>query len=144
MRSLKTSMAFAPVLSLLVVLVVGYLGSQSEGMLNGYLLDFGGVPATAIAKRFPWELQFAAVLIAFAGVVAYRKLAPHRPSKVMVLGALVVAAVLSALLYEVIHTTRTSLFAMAFVNGGTSPLTSGLIAVVTADIIYSNRHLEQT
>jgi Na+/melibiose symporter-like transporter len=138
---MKVRSASTPILSLLVVLVVGYIGVQSEGMLNGYLFDFGGIPAVSITRRFPWELQFATILISFAAVVAYRRIALDRGAKLWVLAALVMAAVLSVVFYETIHTTRTSLLAMAFINGGVSPLTMGLIAAVSADIIHSKRHV---
>ena len=139
----KLLVALLPTGSLLVVLVAGYLALQTEGMLNGYLFDLSGTPATSIAKRFPWELQVAIVLMGFAAVVAYRRFTADRTAKVVVLSALILAAVLSAALYETIHTTRTSLFAMALVNGGTSPLTLGFIAGVASDVIHSKRVVER-
>ncbi len=141
MMHMKVRSASTSVLALLVVLVVGYVGVQSEGMLNGYLFDFGGIPAVSITRRFAWELQLATILISFAAVVAYRRLAVDRRAKLWVLAALVISAVLSVIFYETIHTTRTSLLAMAFINGGVSPLISGLIAAVSADIINSKRQL---
>ncbi|GAT87501.1 hypothetical protein CVCC1112_2160 [Paenarthrobacter nicotinovorans] len=131
-----------PIGSVLVVLVAGYLALQTEGMLNGYLFDLSGTPTTSIAKRFPWELQVATVLVCFAASVGYRRLALVRDLKILVFGTLVLASILSLLFYETIHSTRTSLLAMAFVDGGISPLILGFIAVVAADTIYSKRGLE--
>ena len=125
-----------PVGSVLVVMVVGYLALQTEGMLNGYLFDLSGTPTTSIAKRFPWELQAATVLVCFAASVAYRRLADVRRLKVLVFATLVLASVLSLLFFETVHGTRTSLLAMIFVDGGISPLILGFIAVVAADTIY--------
>ncbi|MFI2565791.1 hypothetical protein [Paenarthrobacter sp. NPDC018779] len=141
MMHLKVRSASMSVLALLVVLVVGYIGVQSEGMVNGYLFDFGGIPAVSITRRFPWELQVATILISFAAVVTYRRFAVDRSTKLWVLAALVIAAVLSVIFYEPIHTTRTSLLAMAFIKGGASPLILGMIAAVSADIINSKRQL---
>ncbi|MFJ4262560.1 hypothetical protein ACIPYU_08945 [Paenarthrobacter nicotinovorans] len=131
-----------PIGSVLVVLVAGYLALQTEGMLNGYLFDLSGTPTTSVAKRFPWEFQVATVLVCFAASVGYRRLALVRGLKMLVLGALILALVLSLLFYETVHTTRTSLLAMAFVDGGISPLILGFIAVVAADTIYSKRGME--
>ena len=131
-----------PVGSVLVVMVVGYLALQAEGMLNGYLFDLSGTPTTSIAKRFPWELQVATVSVCFAASVGYRRLADVRSLKMLVFATLVLASVLSLLFYETVHGTRTSLLAMIFVDGGISPLILGLIAVVAADATYSKRGLE--
>jgi len=131
-----------PVGSVLVVMVVGYLALQAEGVLNGYLFDLSGTPTTSIAKRFPWELQVATVSVCFAASVGYRRLADVRSLKMLVFATLVLASVLSLLFYETVHGTRTSLLAMIFVDGGISPLILGLIAVVAADATYSKRGLE--
>ncbi|MDI2020585.1 hypothetical protein PV760_08145 [Paenarthrobacter sp. CC6] len=142
MKKPKLAVVVMPIGSVLVVLVVGYLALQTEGMLSGYLFDLSGTPTTSIAKRFPWELQVATVLVCFAASVAYRRLAVDRRLKMLVFGTLVLASVLSLLFYETVHTTRTSLLAMAFADGGISPLILGFIAVIAADTIHSKRGLE--
>lgn len=139
----RLSLVFMPILSLVLVLMIGYIGLQTEGMLNGYMFDFSGVPVTSVAKRFPWELQMATVLVSFGAVVVYGRFAGNRKTKVFVFCTLGVAAVLSVMFYETIHSTRTNLLAMAFVVGGNSPLTLGLIAAVAAEMIYGKRHVER-
>ncbi|MCW3768798.1 hypothetical protein ACKLTP_15425 [Paenarthrobacter ureafaciens] len=139
MQHSKISLAVVPILSFAVVLAAGYLALQSEGMLNGYLFDFTGTPAVSIAKRLPWELHVATVLVCFSATVGYRRLAVSVRLKALVLVTLVLASVLSILFYEPIHMTRTNLFAMAFVDGGVSAMTLGLIAAVAADSIHSRR-----
>lgn len=124
---------FAPITALLVVLLVGYFGLQSEGIAKGYLFDFYGVPSITFARRYPWETQLATFLLAFAAVAAHRRVARDSLTKILVLLALVAAALLSMLFFETVHATRTNLFAMAFVVGGTSPLTLGFIAAALAD-----------
>ncbi|MFJ4027913.1 hypothetical protein ACIPWF_11005 [Paenarthrobacter sp. NPDC089989] len=128
---------FTPILAVLLVLVVGYLTLQSEGISKGFLFDFGGVPSINIAQRYPWELQLAILLVAFMAVMVYRRVANDRATKILASAALVATAVLSLVFYEAIHITRTNLFAMAFVNGGTSPLTLGLMAATLADVMSS-------
>lgn len=128
---------FWPIAAFLVVLLLGYLALQSEGISKGFLFDFGGVPSINVAQRYPSELQLAILLVAFMAVMVYRKVANDRASKFLVLAVLVAAAVLSVVFYETIHTTRTNLLAMAFVNGGTSPLTLGLTAATLADVVSS-------
>ena len=142
MKKPKLAVVVMPIGSVLVVLVAGYLALQTEGMLNGYLFDLSGTPTTSIAKRFPCELQVATVLVCFAASVAYLRLAVDRRLKILVFGTLVLASVLSLLFYETIHTTRTNLLAMAFVEGGISPLILGVTAVVAADASYSKKGLQ--
>ncbi|MGC7152286.1 hypothetical protein [Paenarthrobacter ureafaciens] len=125
----------APIAASFVVLLVGYLSLQSEGISKGFLFDVGGIPSINVAQRFPWELQLAMVLVGFVAVVSYRQIAYDRATKIAVLAVLVAATVLSLLFYEAVHTTRTSLIAMVFVNGGISPLTFGLIAATLADAL---------
>ena len=142
MKKPKLAVVVILIGSVLVVLVAGYLALQTEGMLNGYLFDLSGTPTTFIAKRFPWELQVATVLVGFAASVAYLRLTVDGRLKILVFGTLVTASVLSLLFYETIHTTRTNLLAMAFVEGGISPLILGVTAVVAADAIYSKKGLQ--
>ncbi|MFK0002197.1 hypothetical protein [Paenarthrobacter sp. NPDC090522] len=128
---------FGPIGAFLVVLLLGYLALQSEGISKGFLFDVGGIPSINVAQRYPWELQLAILLVAFMAVVVYRKIANDHASKIAVSGVLILAAVLSLLFYETVHTTRTNLFAMAFVNGGASPLILGFIAAALADVMSS-------
>ncbi|MFJ4210298.1 hypothetical protein ACIPY2_17730 [Paenarthrobacter sp. NPDC089675] len=128
----KTRM-FAPIPALVVVLLEGYLTLQSEGISKGFLFDFAGVPSILVPQRYPWEIQLAALLLGFVAVVAYRKVAIDERTKIVVLGTLVAAAILSMLFYGTVHSTRTNLFAMTLINGGTSPMTLGFIAAVSAD-----------
>jgi hypothetical protein len=121
--------------SLIAILVTGYLASQTEGMLNGYLLDWTGLPSVAVVMRFPWELALASILFGFAAVAAYRRTVLTRTAQVVVLTILLAAAIVAGFSFVEVHTTRTNIFTIAFVNGGASPLNLAFIAFVLADLL---------
>ncbi len=52
---------------------VGYVGVFIEASAGGYTADLLGRPIAGVAPRFPWELQFAIVVISFAAVLLLRQ-----------------------------------------------------------------------
>ena len=62
MSSPQMKIASGAVLALAAVLIIGYITVQTQGLIQGYLVDVSGLPSIVIAKRFPWELQIAVVL----------------------------------------------------------------------------------
>jgi hypothetical protein len=131
-------------LALATVLIIGYITVQTQGMVQGYLVDATGLPSIVIAKRFPWELQIAAVLFGLAGIAVYRKTINTRAARTAVLVVLVLAAVIAALFFVPVQSTRTNLFTIAFVGGGASTFNLALIAAVVADLIYTKGNANGT
>jgi hypothetical protein len=134
---MKMKIVWGTVLALAVVLIIGYTTVQTQGMIQGYLVDVTGLPSIVIAKRFPWELQIAAVLLGLAGIAVYRKAIDTRASRIAVLAVFVLAAVIAAVFFVPVQSTRTNLFVISFVGGGASSFNLALIAAVLADLIYS-------
>lgn len=117
------------------VLVVGYLAVQIDGMTKGYLVGLSGSPTIAVAKRFPWELEVAMVLIGFAAFTLFRRFANPVPVRRTVLGTLIVLAVLAGTLHEPAATFQPDLVSISLIYGGTSAFTMALIAGILADLV---------
>lgn len=99
MRTTIFQVISAAVLALVTVLVVGFLWVQIQGTTKGYLMDLGGVPSIFFQKRFPWELQIAAVVFVGASVLGYMKIARSRAVRLTVLTVLAAAAIISGIAY---------------------------------------------
>jgi hypothetical protein len=81
MRTKVSQFFLAVVLALVTVLVVGFLRVEIELTTKGTLMDLGGNLSIFFEKRFPWELQAAAVVVVGAVVVAYRKFVRSRAAR---------------------------------------------------------------
>ncbi|MCB5273703.1 MULTISPECIES: hypothetical protein [unclassified Arthrobacter] len=144
MPAKKIKIVWGIVLALAAVFIIGYTTVQTQGMIQGYLVDVSGLPNIVIAKRFPWELQIAAVLFGLAGIAIYRKAIDTRPARIAVLAVFVLAAVIAAVFFVPVQSTRTNLFVIAFVGGGASSFNLALIAAVLADLIFEKGNTNGT
>lgn len=140
----KMKIVWGTVLALAAVLIIGYITVQTQGMVQGYLVDVSGLPSIVIAKRFPWELQIAGVLLGLAGIAIYRKAIDTRAARIAVLAVFVLAAVIAAAFFVPVQSTRTNLFVIAFVGGGASSFNLAFIAAVLADLIFTEGNTSGT
>jgi lysylphosphatidylglycerol synthetase-like protein (DUF2156 family) len=135
MRTKVSQFFLAVVLALVTVLVVGFLRVEIELTTKGTLMDLGGNLSIFFEKRFPWELQAAAVVVVGAVVVAYRKFVRSRAARLTVLTVLAVAAIISGFAYIPSQTVWLDIFSRCFIEGGSSPFNLVFIGGVVADFV---------
>jgi hypothetical protein len=141
----------ACVLTLVAVLILGYLTAQTQGYAGGYLLGFDGLPAIAVTRRFAWELDFGMILFGIAAVFLYRKVAVAKSIEVTVLVTLIASFLIAGSfvsLADSAHGTPVlpagpgGLLTLSFVSGGSSSFTLALLAGVVARLLLG--HIVQT
>ncbi|MEV7136552.1 hypothetical protein AB0N24_27245 [Arthrobacter sp. NPDC093128] len=135
MRTKVSQFFLAVVLALVTVLVVGFLRVEIELTAKGALMDLGGNLSIFFEKRFPWELQAAAVAVVGAVVVGYRKFVRSRAARLTVLTVLSVAAIISGFAYIPSQTVWLDIFSRCFIEGGSSPFNLVFIGGVLADLV---------